>query len=106
MEIVVLVLVVLLGLGLPTMLARAGRRARPIFIAVPALAGAYVGLVDPLWSHRLTGLIFIITFFQVLATIGAAVARDVNRVRAGLLILAITWAAFLLVSVVSSAGYR
>ncbi len=96
----------LLGLGLPTMLARASRRARPVVIAVAASAGAYIGLVDPLWGHRPTGFIFVITFFLVLATTGAAVARDGTRVRAGLIILAITWTAFVLVSVVASARDR
>ena len=104
---VLLLLGVLLAvLGLPTLFARAGPRARLLFIALAAAAGASIGWMDPLWGHRLTGLILFLSFFQVLAVLGAAVARDGNRVRAGLLIVVITWISYVLVSVVASGRSR
>jgi len=101
-----ILLLVVLGLGLPTMLARSGPRMRPFVIALAAVCSAGIGLVDPLWGHLPTGIIFVITFFLVLATIGAAVARDSSRVKAGIGVLAITWTSYLLVSVVASGGHR
>ncbi len=107
-------LLVVLWLGLPTLLAvgltiilaRAGPRMRQVVIASVAACSAGTGLVDPLWGHRPTGYIFGITFFLVLPIIGAAVARDTSRVKAGISVLAITWTSYLLVSVVASGGRR
>ena len=87
------------------MLAYSSRHMRPVVIAVAASAGGFIGFVDPLWGP-FYGIIFGNTVFTVVATIGAWVARDGNRVRAGLMVLAITWAAFILVSVFASARTR
>jgi hypothetical protein len=83
------------------MLAYSGRHMRPVVIAVAAASGGFIGFVNPLWGGPFYGirLIFVNTVFIVVPTIGAWVKGDGNRVRAGLIILAVTWTAFILVSV-------
>ena len=83
--------------------SRASTTARPVFIAIAALLGGYLGLVDSLWAHRSSGLIFVVTVFLILAIVAAALARDGKRARGGVTLLLILWLAHVLVSVVAGA---